>query len=236
MYRQAFAAIEASPLRSRYTLLADAQELIDEYKLITSLEIGLAPIPHVRRAGCEIINHARHNKAIVTYVGEARYNKGFHLLPRLINGFCHRGLNAHFNVQSYIHNSSDKFYRRAMAKIDHSHVTLFSHQMDDQEYQAYLEAADIILVPYLLENYHRQTSGIYAEAAAMGKPTIVPRGTWMARQVKQYGGGRVFVPNDGESLLEVTAEAVELRIPLKSAADSERSRPPVPIEAGRGFR
>jgi hypothetical protein len=26
-----------------------------------------------------------------------------------------------------------------------------------------------------------------------------------------------------------------LRIPLKSAADSDRSRPPVPIEAGRGF-
>jgi RNA-directed DNA polymerase len=29
---------------------------------------------------------------------------------------------------------------------------------------------------------------------------------------------------------------LNLRIPLKSAGDSERSRPPVPIEAGRGFR
>jgi hypothetical protein len=27
-----------------------------------------------------------------------------------------------------------------------------------------------------------------------------------------------------------------LRIPTKSAGDSERRRPPVPIEAGRGFR
>ena len=27
-----------------------------------------------------------------------------------------------------------------------------------------------------------------------------------------------------------------LRIPTKSAGDSERSRPPVPIEAGQGFR
>jgi hypothetical protein len=27
-----------------------------------------------------------------------------------------------------------------------------------------------------------------------------------------------------------------VRIPTKSAGDSERSRPPVPIEAGRGFR
>jgi hypothetical protein len=36
--------------------------------------------------------------------------------------------------------------------------------------------------------------------------------------------------------LRVPAENCTLRIPLKSAADSERSRPPVPIEAGRGFR
>jgi hypothetical protein len=28
----------------------------------------------------------------------------------------------------------------------------------------------------------------------------------------------------------------KLRIPTKSAGNSERSRPPVPIEAGRGFR
>jgi len=27
-----------------------------------------------------------------------------------------------------------------------------------------------------------------------------------------------------------------VRIPTKSAGDSERRRPPVPIEAGRGFR
>jgi hypothetical protein len=27
-----------------------------------------------------------------------------------------------------------------------------------------------------------------------------------------------------------------VRIPTKSAGDSERSRPPVPIEAGQGFR
>jgi hypothetical protein len=29
---------------------------------------------------------------------------------------------------------------------------------------------------------------------------------------------------------------VDMRIPTKSAGDSERRRPPVPIEAGRGFR
>ena len=29
---------------------------------------------------------------------------------------------------------------------------------------------------------------------------------------------------------------LKLRIPTKSAGDSERRRPPIPIEAGRGFR
>jgi hypothetical protein len=39
--------------------------------------------------------------------------------------------------------------------------------------------------------------------------------------------------------MQITDEAIaafKMRIPTKSAVDSERSRPPVPIEAGQGFR
>jgi uncharacterized caspase-like protein len=36
--------------------------------------------------------------------------------------------------------------------------------------------------------------------------------------------------------IEVDGVNYLMRIPMKSAVDSERSRPPIPIEAGRGFR
>ncbi len=38
----------------------------------------------------------------------------------------------------------------------------------------------------------------------------------------------------GEVLMELALGLV--RIPTKSAGDSKRRRPPIPIEAGRGFR
>jgi len=40
----------------------------------------------------------------------------------------------------------------------------------------------------------------------------------------------------GRSITVLVFDATWLRIPTKSAVDSGRSRPPVPIEAGQGFR
>jgi len=53
-------------------------------------------------------------------------------------------------------------------------------------------------------------------------------------------GGVTFTVVDAESfrMTEGTTAIVaqNMRIPTKSGGDSERRRPPVPIEAGRGFR
>jgi hypothetical protein len=43
-------------------------------------------------------------------------------------------------------------------------------------------------------------------------------------------------PTTGWSLNFLDERRIPVRIPTKSAVDSERRRPPVPIEAGRGFR
>jgi len=37
-------------------------------------------------------------------------------------------------------------------------------------------------------------------------------------------------------ILTAAAKLGTVRIPTKSAGDSERRRPPIPIEAGQGFR
>lgn len=50
------------------------------------------------------------------------------------------------------------------------------------------------------------------------------------------------LPSEGSSISKQrdryvrAALPVSVRIPTKSAGDSERSRPPIPIEAGQGFR
>ncbi len=210
MYRDAFAAIEASPVRHKFRLLADSDGLIEEYREVTNLPVQLAPIPHSHRPVTLNLPDAS-QELVISYVGEARENKGYHLLPHLVDEFERSDLagRATFHIQSYIANPRDGIYRRAMGRLANcARVVFFPDEMDAAEYEAYVSAAHIILVPYLTDNYHRQTSGIYAEAAALGIPTIAPRGTWMAQQVKQYGGGRLFVPNDPQSLFEATYDAV----------------------------
>jgi hypothetical protein len=48
--------------------------------------------------------------------------------------------------------------------------------------------------------------------------------------------GRFAVTMTKKTELPDEVKPIQVRIPTKSAGDSERRRPPVPIEAGRGFR
>ena len=61
--------------------------------------------------------------------------------------------------------------------------------MDDDEYYRFIESIDLMLIPYTREHYHSQTSGIFAEAMGYGQVVVVSRGTWMSRQLQEYGGG-----------------------------------------------
>ena len=219
-YRQAFARIAHSPLRDRIRLLADSDALADEYRGIApELEFRLAPIPHMRE-GHEA---ARTGAFRVGSVGEARTNKGFHLLPRLV----HRAAGAEnlrgveFHLHSFAHDSRNPFLHRALAGLQHSSVRLYPDEMPTREYQRFVASLDLVLLPYTLENYHAQTSGVFAEAMSNGSLIVAPRGSWMAGQLADYGGGAVFNPGDAEDLARVT---------LRVIADRER------LAAGRADR
>jgi glycosyltransferase involved in cell wall biosynthesis len=203
MYRDAFQRIEASRLRDRFIMMADSEGLIAEYEEISSLDFILAPIPHAARE-IEIRDHPEGRAVNITYAGEARYHKGFHLLPWLIRGVerSQYAELARFTIQTFCGDPHALFFKQAMAKIDSSCVALVPEQLDEREYQLLLDQADVILAPYLIDNYYVQTSGIYAEAIAMGKPVVVSRGTWMASQIHRFGGGKTFPPDDAQGLLD----------------------------------
>jgi glycosyltransferase involved in cell wall biosynthesis len=226
MYREAFERIERSPLRHGFVLMADSMALIDEYSSISALNFVLAPIPHVARAPVETAKPPRwsNDPIVLSYLGEARHNKGFHLLPAMIRGIRDSELSSRvsFHLQTFCHDPTEFFYPAAMGKIDPHDAILIPDELDEAGYQGMMEQADVILAPYLLENYHRQTSGIFAEALALGKPTVVSRGTWMARELNRYGGGRACVPNDPRDFLDVCMSVVrdfdDLRVEAQTAA------------------
>jgi glycosyltransferase involved in cell wall biosynthesis len=208
-YRQAFDRIARSPVRDRIRLLADSDALIDEYRaLAPDLEFRLAPIPHVR----DLPDGERTGAFRVGCVGEARANKGFHLLPRLVRsatGTELRGVEFHFH--SFAREANSSFVQRTLAGLRHPAVRLYPDEMPAVEYQQFLASLDLIVLPYTLDNYHAQTSGVLAEALGGGKLVVVPKGTWMARQVAEFGGGAAFNPGDAEDFARTTLRTIAQR-------------------------
>ena len=222
-YRQAFARIARSPARDRVRLLADSESLVDEYRaLAPELEFALAPIPHVRDAPADERTGGTFR---VGCVGEARENKGFHLLPRLVRRAAEAGVRGvEFHLHSFAHDPNSAFLRRALAGLRHPTVRLYPDEMPATEYQRFLASLDLVVLPYTLDNYHAQTSGAFAEAMAAGKLVVVPKGSWMARQLAEFAGGAAFNPGDAEDFARVTLDVIAERERLREGRAERVSR------------
>jgi glycosyltransferase involved in cell wall biosynthesis len=208
-YLQAFARLARSPSRERVRLLADSDTLVEEYaELAPGLRFDLAPIPHLR----ETDDGTPARTFRIGTVGEARENKGFHLLPRLVRRAAEANLRGvEFHLHSFASDPSAAFLRRALAGLRHPMVRLYPSEMPATEYQRFLASLDLVVMPYTLDNYHAQTSGVFAEAMGAGKLVVVPRGSWMARQLDEYGGGAAFCPGDAEDLARTALDVIENR-------------------------
>lgn len=216
--REAFAWIEGSPRGHHVHLYADATTLIDEYREMTSLEVGLAPFPHSCLCDPALTDRHPDRPLRVGYVGEARISKGFHLLPFVADRLYHSDLaeTVEFHIHSFIFYPDQQFYYQAMAHLHRlPNVTLYPDILDPAEYEKFVNRCDVILLPYQREYYHRQTSGIYADAVGTGVPVVVSRGTWNARELKRLGGGLAVNPDDYMSLTDAT---------YRVCADIERYR------------
>ena len=221
-YRTAFARIARSPARARIRLLADSDALVDEYRVFApELTFTLAPIPHLRGVKRE----QAPGTFTVGYVGEARTNKGFHMLPRLVRRAAEAAVRGvAFNIQSFAHNPNEAWLCRARAGLAHPSVTLFPNAMPADEYQRFVAALDLVVLPYTLENYHAQTSGVFAEAMGNGSLVVAPKGSWMARQLDEFGGGAAFNPGDAEDLARVTLRVIAERDRFRAGRAGRVSR------------
>src|SRR5207249_2422257 len=61
-------------------------------------------------------------------------------------------------------------------------VELITEPLSSKEYWDLLSSGDIVLLPYDRDSYYARSSGILAESLAAGIPSLVPAGTWMAKQ------------------------------------------------------
>ncbi|WP_377806285.1 hypothetical protein ABNQ38_06275 (plasmid) [Azospirillum sp. A29] len=126
------------------------------------------------------------------YLGDARLEKGFHLIPAAIDqldrDYVAQGL-LRFQLQSYVTQARPEL--KILQALEHlrsmnrSAVRTLPRPLSMPEYNELLNRSDFVLIPYTRLNYTARSSGIFTEALAAGKPVIVPAGTWMSEIVDQ---------------------------------------------------
>jgi len=128
----------------------------------------------------------------VVYLGDARSEKGYHWLPRLVADAKAAGLPIRFTFQSNFNVPGGEPVvvkaRTQLQSLPPAYgVTLLTEPLSSDAYFRLLLAADVVVIPYDAAAYRARSSGVFAEALAAGKPVIVPEGTWMADELRRSG-------------------------------------------------
>lgn len=98
-------------------------------------------------------------------------------------------------------------------------VELLPLQMSTTEYFGNLARSTLVVLAYEAQPYRFLTSGVFTEAASLGKPVIVPDSTWMADKIAEgYGVGLSFAEHATQTLTDVILQGLENSHQLASAA------------------
>lgn len=223
-YNVAIKFLEESGVSKYFRLIVDSDLLREEYSLMTSIPISLVPIPHTMSADVYNITTNINQPKLLTYLGNARSTKGYQYLPHLIEEIQDELTSGRWSAefQSNVMFLRDKESVVSVALMRRFPVTLYERELSIIEYEDLLKRSSLILIPYQLLYYHSQTSGVFCEALGAGKPVIVPRGTWMAKQLKSKNIGVTFYPGDRISFSDATKKAMANIDELTSNAQSYR--------------
>lgn len=178
----------AEKLKGHHTCFyTDTEELTRQYNRLGVFQFHTAPIPHTPAA-----KPKRESSPLrIIYVGDARKEKGYHLIPRLVEdlwdyvaaGRVSFHLQSNFNVPNgepeavIAREQLETLATRAGGSLE-----LIREPMTSEQYRAFLLSGDINLLLYDASNYYARSSGILVESLAAGLPVVAPAGTWLARQ------------------------------------------------------
>ncbi|MGH6869192.1 MAG: glycosyltransferase [Methylocella sp.] len=218
-YRAAFKL--AAPLIGRSLFFTVENEAIRTlYRKDFGIQTRILPIPFDASGPQRTMK----GPVRVGFFGDSRYDKGFHLLPRAIE-LCRRdGVDAEFIVQ--IHNSGwTKPTIEAEAALRALQgVRLLEGVLSSDDYVAWTNRTDVMLLPHDPVTFGMRASGIFTESVAAGRPVIAARGTFAGTSVENnQAEGEVFEPHTSEALAAAIARLMP-RLPACKARAAERAQ------------
>ncbi len=104
-------------------------------------------------------------------------------------------------------------------------LVVVTEDQSTDDYLGMIRKTDIVVLPYRESIYRMVNSGVFCEAAAFGKPTVVPSETWMSEQIESgHAVGLTFGEPTVAAIIEAVEETLRRREQLSTAA---RERAPL---------
>jgi hypothetical protein len=217
----------------RARFYTDTKQLTDQYNFLGVAPFETMPVPVAYDQINSLDSLGETAVVNITYLGDARDEKGFDLLPTVVeyyvasNALPPRSLNGkwrqcRFSFQSNFNVPGGEPKSRVAKQILAGYpdlVNLMEGPFSSPDYSRLLLQSDIVVVPYDADSYGARSSGVFYEAVAAGKPVVVPAKTSMAFlaesvRLERLQQALVFgVKIDTSSSLEFDLEGEIFRIP-----------------------
>jgi glycosyltransferase involved in cell wall biosynthesis len=201
----------------RFLLLTDSSLLAGDYARVYPHRIATLPLPLARAVAVDEpeARPGRRGSLRIGYLGDARPAKGFALLPALAERLLQGEPGGLTLVIQCITNEYEPGVKPPgldrlveMAEMSGAGIELVHGALTEAAYFELFRSLDLVVLPYIDRHFDEGTSNVFAEALALGKPVVVPSGTWMADQLRRAGAGVEFRRGDGEALVAAVGEAV----------------------------
>lgn len=188
--RNAFLRLREGLHGARVFFYSDTVQLTDQYNRLGIVSFATLPIPVDTAYQNDRFQVANEGPLSIVYAGDARSERGYHLLPRVVQDVWHDCVltgQATFRVQSkrnLVSNDSRAIVARAqLAAFDADKLQILSEPLPSEAYRQLVVQSDLMLILHDRDNYYARSSGVFAEALAAGTPVAVPAGSWMALEL-----------------------------------------------------
>lgn len=177
---------------------------------------------------------AQDSSVTIAFVGEAREEKGFQLLPDVVETVLSQidGIDVRFRIQcgANVWNQTPPIQTavtrlEAMAKAD-KRIELLAGALPEDQYLDLIRGADIVFLPYNPPQYRIRGSGVATQAAAFGTQMVVSHALDVVDTFKGFGATQSRSWSM-RSLAQALIERIREVAP-QSAAQRRSARMPVP--------
>ncbi|WP_404421957.1 glycosyltransferase [Nibricoccus sp. IMCC34717] len=191
-----FAVRDLQARHPRTVICADTTELCKAYQTITGGPVLELPNPmDVSELLAAQPPRRTDGRPVVVYQGHTSPLRGFHFLPEMIQRCQALKPRPVFTIQIQNRDKAPAMGLQPVLdlldRMKGPDVELVEGALSTPDYLALLGRADIVLLPYTPTFYGHGSSGVFTEAASVGKVVVACNGTVPVRQGREYGLGVV---------------------------------------------